>query len=82
MRKGLSGLVADFSGEMLSKLHAKQREGWVGWNDDGWISDADLEEDLMKHIARARLDPDQWIDVANYCAFLWRRDARREKKSA
>ena len=76
----LKSLVADFSAEMYEKLRHKQDCGWGGWNEECQVSDEELETDLMKHIGRARSDPKQWIDVANYAAFLWRRAQRREVK--
>ncbi len=76
----LQTLVDEFSKEMLDTLEGKELEGWRGWN---WkrFSKRSLETRLQEHVARAIQDPEQWIDVANFCAFLWWR-ARKENEAA
>ena len=68
----LRRLVTEFSSEMRSKLAAKADAGWCGWNAMN-LPDSVLEEKLFAHAARAMRDPKQWVDVANFAAFLWRR---------
>ena len=76
-KRGLEKLVERFSGAMLEKLKAKRRSGYTGW--DRRIPAEDLERRLADHMVRAIHDPKQWVDVANFAAFLWYRDQGGEE---
>jgi len=68
-RQEIQALVNDFSSRMRAKLLKKLGRGWSGWKDDDFRQK--LEEDLLLHL-RAALQGDatQWVDIANYAAFL------------
>lgn len=68
-------LVREFSREMREKLLVKTGDGWSGWNTEGF--QPACREGLAIHLVRA-LDGDaaQWVDVANFAAFLWWMEAR------
>lgn len=69
-RTMLRQLVREFSSEMREKLLAKADAGWGGW--DIKIYKKTLEEKLVHHLVRAlKGDAKQWVDVANFAAFLW-----------
>ena len=69
-KAALRTLVKDFSAEMREKLLAKADQGWVGWDHPNYR--LDLEQKLFAHVLRAlRGDSRQWVDVANFAAFLW-----------
>lgn len=73
-RTDLRALVRDFSSEMRQKLLSKEDDGWFGWDDvyaERHKLPRRLQEALMSHVVRAIDDPKQWIDVANFAAFLW-----------
>lgn len=61
-------LVHEFSKALADKLaKAEQKYGYRdNWRTDDWESDCRAE--LMRHIEKG--DP---LDVAAYCAFMWRR---------
>ena len=70
----IDALVSDFSDAMRRKLHQKRHQDWSGW-DDPDERDA-LIAKLRSHVVRASSsdeipDGKQWIDVANFAAFLW-----------
>lgn len=75
----LKGLVDGFAKAMRSKLLAKSRDGWSGWEH---CSEDELERRLLEHLARALRDPNQWVDVANFCAFLWWQHQRSLKETS
>ena len=70
----LQRMVRDFSGEMRDKLaHKASRHGggWVGGREPRYRRP--VVDGLMTHLGRAlEGDDSQWVDVANYCAFLWK----------
>jgi hypothetical protein len=70
----LTELVGKFSTEMTIKLHRQRRKGYSGWDDDCEVSF--LEELLLQHVERAKSDPNQWVDVANFAAMLYHRTRR------
>ncbi len=68
-KQKLQALVRDFSSRMLEKLQAKRGRGWSGWRSEHFKER--LENDLLIHLRLAlQGDDSQWIDVANYAAFL------------
>ena len=69
-RQQLQMVVREFGAVMLAKLQTKRLRGFTGWNATN-LPDSVLERGLMDHVARAMRDPKQWIDVANFAAFLW-----------
>lgn len=71
--KALTALVDEFAAEMKLKLLAKRREGNWGW--DNPENRDKIEHGLFAHLKR----PGQWIDVANYAAFLWNIDRHPEQ---
>lgn len=71
--KALTALVDEFAAEMKLKLLAKRREGNWGW--DNPENRDKIEHGLFAHLKR----PGQWIDVANYAAFLWNIDRQPEQ---
>ena len=65
----LCDLVTDFSDRMREKLLEKLDEGWEGWDD----ADAkmEFEDRLIAHVVSAmRGEEGEWVDVANFAAFL------------
>ena len=66
----LNKLVDDFSMAMRRKLLLKKHQGFYGWNDKSYRGV--IGKKLMEHVERARKDPSQWVDVANFAAFLWK----------
>ena len=68
-RQEIQKLVRDFSSRMRAKLLKKLGRGWSGWRDDDFREK--LENDLLIHLRLAlQGDATQWVDVANYAAFL------------
>ena len=61
--------VDRFAAAMKDKLAKARDAGRSGWQDPAWPVDQ-IRDALYKHIAKG--DP---RDVANYCMFLWARDA-------
>ena len=61
--------VDRFAAAMKDKLAKARDAGRSGWQDPAWPADQ-IRDALYKHIAKG--DP---RDVANYCMFLWARDA-------
>ncbi len=67
--KLLTDMVDAFAKRMRRKLQAKRRNRWTGWRMSGFKSK--LEDDLLTHLKLAlQGDASQWVDVANYAAFL------------
>lgn len=65
----ITKLIELFSAKMLKKLNAKKRQGFSGWQHIELKQK--LENDLLLHLKRAlQGDSSQWVDVANYAAFL------------
>lgn len=66
-------LVNEFSGALADKLaKAEQKYGYRdNWRTDDW--EADCRAELIRHIEKG--DP---LDVAAYCAFMWRRGWRTQ----
>jgi len=61
---GLDALIDTFAQEMKRKLHQKFQEGHRGWDTPRYKSF--FKSELRKHIEK-----EDWIDVANFAAFLW-----------
>lgn len=65
-----------FARKMLDKLLDKMLEGYEGWADSDFRDE--LIDKLGEHVRRAREEGEkgQWVDVANFAAFL---DAMEEQ---
>ncbi len=71
-------LVKEFSAKMLEKLNTKRLDGWTGWNDR--TMRGEFVTRLLEHARRADLGvKGQWVDVANFAAFLDRIETRERK---
>lgn len=68
-KQALDRLIDVFAGYMRDKIHEKRRKGFTGWNHDKMINL--MTESIEAHVKKAKLDPFQWIDVANLAMFLW-----------
>lgn len=66
----LRNLVRQFSAEQYAKLNRKVDLGWLGWDDPG--NRDDFKTRLIEHVVK-----EDWVDVANFAAFLWYLDCRR-----
>jgi hypothetical protein len=75
-RTRLRKLVQKFSAAMRVKLLSKQDRGWENWDVPAFREK--LVVDLISHLLRAAdgKHPEQWVDIANYAAFLWHLDAK------
>ena len=73
----LDKLVDEFSHAMRDKLYLKKAHGFHGWDEK--VMRGVLTRKLNEHVERARKDPKQWIDVANFAAFLWWSGVPRDK---
>ncbi len=78
MSTQLEQLVEKFSAGMLAKLNQQKDRGWTGWRNRQRFPDHVIVERLLSHVGKALHDPKQWIDVANFAAFLWWR-SRKDK---
>lgn len=68
-KQKIQAMVSDFSSRMEAKLQSKRGRGWKGWSHD--LFKKQLEDDLLLHLKLAlQGDATQWVDVANYAAFL------------
>lgn len=81
--KAMLRLLSDrFSFAMSKKMIEKLKDGYCGWNDDSdstlinYLWNA-LTEQMFKAEKRRGVDttdnfnPQDLIDIANYCAFIW-----------
>lgn len=68
MRDYLMKVNLDFNFEMVTKTLKKAQEGYFGWNDPA--NEHLLVEGLIKHLDKP-MSPENLIDVAIYCMFLW-----------
>lgn len=59
------------------KLEKKEKEGFDGYYKSE--NKKQLEIDLLAHIAKG-FTPDNLIDIANYCNFLWNLDEDAKEK--
>ena len=65
----LEMVVDDFADRMKKKLLQKEDEGWSGWRRK--VHSQDFEDRLIEHaLCGIRGDSAQWVDVANFAAFL------------
>lgn len=73
-RDDLAEMVHQFSDAMLSKLLTQQSRGYAGWDDPKFRDN--IVGLLIAHVRRAALDgeQEQWADIANLAAMLWRFD--------
>jgi hypothetical protein len=69
----LRKLVRDFSAEMREKLLAKADRGWRGWN-------ATYYREIFRSLLVEHVSKGDWVDVANFAAFLWYLDQRAPKR--
>lgn len=70
-RDSLCAAVDEFAAAMKSRLLAKEREGYEGWD----CMDADeLVDDILLDAATLRSKHDQKsaVDIANRCMMVWR----------
>lgn len=68
----LTNVVDEFRLAMLRRLRAKERAGWSGWGDPSL--ELDFRNRLIQSFVRGN-----WVDVANFAAFLWEFNGRRRK---
>lgn len=65
----LNDMVDAFAARMKEKLQAKYVAGWSGWNSAGYRNTLHLK--LINHAMKGiHGDDQQWLDVANFAAFL------------
>ena len=67
-RVALADMVKGFSQAMLTKLCEKEKDGWHGWRQIK--NEAQFMRRLNEHVMKA-LDSGDYVDVANFAAFLW-----------
>ena len=68
-RRSIETLVESFAAKMLDKLTYKRDMGWTGWGDRR--RKGQFERRLLEHARRAMEgERGQWVDVANFAAFL------------
>ena len=68
-QKQLVAMVDDFARQMKEKLLAKEKDGWTGWRETHYRSN--FQRRLVAHAIEAiQGDNRQWVDVANFAAFL------------
>ena len=60
----LKSCISLFSREMYQKLCLKDDAGWSGWDCEQHTNR--FKEQLVLHALRG-----QWVDAANFAAFLW-----------
>jgi len=68
--------LASFKEAMSNKLEKQILKGYNNWDNKDLISDNELLsrlEDKLTSRSRKDLDAEDFIDVANYCMFLWYR---------
>ena len=72
----LCELIDAFAAEMKNKLIDKRAEGWEGWRESACMDE--LRQNFKIH-ATGNLDGFvDFIDVANFAAFLWNLEDRPE----
>ena len=72
----LRTLVREFGDEMIKKLFSKLEDGWSGWTDRG--ERENFHARILHHVARGMEGEEgQWVDVANFAAFLDHMEAKR-----
>ena len=69
----LDAMVDRVASAMRQKLHGKLAQGYRGWGRKNVRGV--LARKLREHVTRAAVDPEQWLDVANFAAMLY--DGRR-----
>lgn len=76
----LATLTVQFRRHMEAKLLLKQREGKGGWGNIRHR--AFLKQELLLHVHRALESGkgEDYVDVANYAAFLWSMARKNEYK--
>jgi len=75
-RLKLEKVTEQFSAGMIYKLLKMEAKGYNNWDNKDLISDNELLsrlEDKLTSRSRKDLDAEDFIDVANYCMFLWYR---------
>lgn len=66
----LDALVDDFALEMKAKLRSKyEMDGYFGWDSRGTIDE--IKNNLSDHLYRRDGRKTDWVDIANFSAFLW-----------
>ena len=68
MKRELKMACFKFHLACSQKLEEKEKEGFDGYYKPE--NKKQLETDLLKHIAKG-FEPDNLIDISNYCNFLW-----------
>ena len=62
-------VMAKFRVALLEKFDKKEIDGFTGWDEQ--TSWGMLVDGLFKHVEEKELSPDNLIDIALYCLFLW-----------
>lgn len=65
----LETLVDSFAASMKSRLIAKVREGWQGWDQSSEVGPSYTA--LLAHATGVPFAYGHEVDVANYAMFLW-----------
>ena len=75
----LEDLVKEFAVAMAEKLERKQKVYGSGWKG---LETKELITILDMHIAKAKVrdQPQDWVDVANFALFLWKRSTLTETR--
>lgn len=76
----LEDLIGVFAQDMLKKIRLKAAQGRGGWNLPVHVPA--MKAALVEHIQKA-IDgdaPDDWVDVANFAAFLYFHASKREDR--
>ncbi len=64
--KRLEEAIDQFAEAMKAKLRKKANAGWGGWD---YMTQAQIIQRATGHLSRARSDPEQDVDVANFMLF-------------
>ncbi len=72
--RALTDLVNRFAAKMKRKLIHKMKKGRHGWDEPEWTP-AMIRKALIEHLEKPNAD---MVDVANFAAFLWNRQAAEE----
>jgi len=60
--------IAEFNSAMMDKGLKKMKQGYFGWDDPA--NEHLLVDGLVKHFTKS-MSPENLIDIALYCMFLW-----------
>jgi hypothetical protein len=67
---------------MKEKLAAKFKQGFSGWDSTTPAARGVLYEKFLDHVASQMEGVEEWVDLANFCMFLYRIDRADDEISA